>query len=89
MENNASAHEAPFVAKPPTPADLRTQQAEALAQHQAATTIEKALRACGLPYEVWIIAAEFADAYATRATALTAQLVAAHPAQEFTTCEAA
>ena len=78
-------------------ATLREQQANALAMQQAATAIEKALRRAGLPYEVWIIAAEYADNYAKEAAALTkrmaanltARLVAAGVESESSTCEPA
>lgn len=76
----------PSAATTPT---LRDKQAHALSQHQAATAIERALRRAGLPYEVWIIAAEFGDKYQKKATALTAKLVAAHPQPEVSTCEPA
>ena len=73
----------------PSVETLPEQQAAALAQQDAALVIEKALRAAGLPYAVWIIAAEHADQFAQEARALTARLVTMHPAPEGTTCEAA
>lgn len=74
---------------------LREQQAAAIAQQEAALAIEKALRAAGLPYEVWIIAAEAADNYEKEARALTKRMVAALEAHlvpalaETSTCKAA
>ena len=76
----------PGAATTPT---LRDKQAAALGQHQAATAIERALRRAGLPYEVWIIAAEYRNNYKHKAKALAAKLAGAQAQPEVSTCEPA
>lgn len=58
------------------PETLANQLRIASAKQAAAIEIEKALRAAGWPYHVWIIAANLADAHEAEAARLSAEITA-------------
>jgi hypothetical protein len=85
---STSRNGALLVAESPTTEELGIQMRIAHAQHAAASAIEQALKDCGQPYYVWIIAAEQADSYAKEAAELSTQIMA-RALPEVSTCEAA